>query len=104
MLGVEHLRRDLPLHDPANLLHHLEEVLAGLVDQRGIGGDAIEQTRFSQVADLGGVGGVDEEFHLGHAFERFGDSRSEEHTSELQSLMRISSAVFCLKNTYIKLQ
>src|SRR3546814_3696839 len=30
--------------------------------------------------------------------------RSEEHTSELQSLMRISYAVFCLKkNTYITL-
>src|SRR3546814_9945023 len=28
---------------------------------------------------------------------RFGSSRSEEHTSELQSLMRISYAVFCLK-------
>src|SRR3546814_3333040 len=29
--------------------------------------------------------------------------RSEEHTSELQSLMRISSAVFCLQNkTYQK--
>src|SRR3546814_1664397 len=27
--------------------------------------------------------------------------RSEEHTSELQSLMRISSAVFCLKKTKI---
>src|SRR3546814_8857096 len=27
----------------------------------------------------------------------FVDSRSEEHTSELQSLMRISYAVFCLK-------
>src|SRR3546814_7042071 len=26
-----------------------------------------------------------------------GDERSEEHTSELQSLMRISYAVFCLK-------
>src|SRR3546814_1410195 len=26
-------------------------------------------------------------------------SRSEEHTSELQSLMRISYAVFCLKTT-----
>src|SRR3546814_2762536 len=26
------------------------------------------------------------------------DNRSEEHTSELQSLMRISYAVFCLKN------
>src|SRR3546814_6344662 len=25
------------------------------------------------------------------------DGRSEEHTSELQSLMRLSSAVFCLK-------
>src|SRR3546814_4281912 len=33
--------------------------------------------------------------------------RSEEHTSELQSLMRISYAVFCLKktnNTYTKSQ
>src|SRR3546814_1720727 len=28
--------------------------------------------------------------------------RSEEHTSELQSLMRISSAVFCLKKKTIK--
>src|SRR3546814_3184570 len=27
------------------------------------------------------------------------DRRSEEHTSELQSLMRISSAVFCLTKT-----
>src|SRR3546814_8833861 len=27
----------------------------------------------------------------------YGGSRSEEHTSELQSLMRISYAVFCLK-------
>src|SRR3546814_9472498 len=31
-------------------------------------------------------------FRASHAFER-----SEEHTSELQSLMRISYAVFCLK-------
>src|SRR3546814_3153540 len=32
---------------------------------------------------------------------RFGDDRSEEHTSELQSLMRISYAVFCLKKKKI---
>src|SRR3546814_4027705 len=32
-----------------------------------------------------------------------GDSRSEEHTSELQSLMRISYAVFCLKKQKITL-
>src|SRR3546814_3964470 len=31
-------------------------------------------------------------------------SRSEEHTSELQSLMRISYAVFCLKNKTLKRQ
>src|SRR3546814_9360676 len=29
--------------------------------------------------------------------QQFGAIRSEEHTSELQSLMRISYAVFCLK-------
>src|SRR3546814_10454850 len=29
--------------------------------------------------------------------------RSEEHTSELQSLMRISYAVFCLKNKKVQL-
>src|SRR3546814_11168706 len=31
-----------------------------------------------------------------------GDIRSEEHTSELQSLMRISYAVFCLKKNKTK--
>src|SRR3546814_3690239 len=31
--------------------------------------------------------------------EHRADCRSEEHTSELQSLMRISYAVFCLKKT-----
>src|SRR3546814_4455069 len=32
----------------------------------------------------------------------FSDARSEEHTSELQSLMRISYAVFCLKKKKIQ--
>src|SRR3546814_1235994 len=43
-------------------------------------------------------GGIDpglDRQHLGA--EEEGDLRSEEHTSELQSLMRISYAVFCLK-------
>src|SRR3546814_6758426 len=35
-------------------------------------------------------------FHIAHADGRMAE-RSEEHTSELQSLMRISYAVFCLK-------
>src|SRR3546814_9654313 len=39
-----------------------------------------------------------EELQLqGHAFDGDLQWRSEEHTSELQSLMRISYAVFCLK-------
>src|SRR3546814_2721813 len=41
------------------------------------------------VADLGVV--------LARGLHISADARSEEHTSELQSLMRISYAVFCLK-------
>src|SRR3546814_6418256 len=37
-----------------------------------------------------------------HAFDTLLVERSEEHTSELQSLMRISYAVFCLKKKNIK--
>src|SRR3546814_2234865 len=51
------------------------------------------------------VGGVDahdggalgERDHLGACAQHAVADRSEEHTSELQSLMRISYAVFCLK-------
>src|SRR3546814_10064642 len=41
------------------------------------------------------VGGFDEHDPLLHPAS--GRARSEEHTSEIQSLMRISYAVFCLK-------
>src|SRR3546814_4643930 len=54
------------------------------------------------------------EYHSGLASRRHRPSsrrrrrprrwRSEEHTSELQSLMRISYAVFCLKKKKIKIQ
>src|SRR3546814_6031443 len=51
---------------------------------RRAGADHVQQIADRAVADrLGGVAGD--------------DRRSEEHTSELQSLMRISYAVFCLK-------
>src|SRR3546814_3885641 len=45
---------------------------------------------------------VDPHVHF-HVFPRYEGScdRSEEHTSELQSLMRISYAVFCLKKKTI---
>src|SRR3546814_7882912 len=38
-----------------------------------------------------------DELGAGPRWERGSADRSEEHTSELQSLMRISYAVFCLK-------
>src|SRR3546814_8360660 len=42
---------------------------------------------------------------VGIAFgRRAGGDRSEEHTSELQSLMRISYAVFCLKKKTVKIK
>src|SRR3546814_5314791 len=49
-------------------------------------------------AEHGEAGGIVAELAAPDGLERRGDpQRSEEHTSELQSLMRISYAVFCLK-------
>src|SRR3546814_3509073 len=55
--------------------------------------EAGERARHVEVA-VGGRGQGDGE---GHRLLRAARVRSEEHTSELQSLMRISYAVFCLK-------
>src|SRR3546814_2865985 len=48
-----------------------------------------------------GIGKVmsDSDCHRRLADAAYADDRSEEHTSELQSLMRISYAVFCLQKT-----
>src|SRR3546814_6061562 len=46
------------------------------------------------IADFGGLDKLKEEFNAKGAGQ-FGSGRSAEHTSELQSLMRISYAVFC---------
>src|SRR3546814_2040541 len=65
--------------------------------------EAVERVLGDIVAALHGdlLDGVGHVLH-GDAQEALGDllralQRSEEHTSELQSLMRISYAVFCLK-------
>src|SRR3546814_8563210 len=39
--------------------------------------------------------------HISYMVRGHGNPRSEEHTSELQSLMRLSYAVFCLKKKTI---
>src|SRR3546814_6458350 len=53
---------------------------------------------FHKNMDINVLGGVlASQYALPHMLEAGKGSRSEEHTSELQSLMRISYAVFCLK-------
>src|SRR3546814_10417541 len=48
-------------------------------------------------AYLQDVVGIDTSHHVADVLAEGYPDRSEEHTSELQSLMRISYAVFCLK-------
>src|SRR3546814_5214394 len=60
----------------------------------GAGGQLFDE----RVAGLAVRGG---DLHLDQFVVLKGACRSEEHTSELQSLMRISYAVFCLKKKNI---
>src|SRR3546814_4738370 len=67
-------------------------------DDRHLFGDIYEKL----LRDLQSAGNAGE-FYTPRAVTQFivdqvNPRRSEEHTSELQSLMRISYAVFCLKN------
>src|SRR3546814_2498347 len=76
--------------------HPWPQVLEALVDgrhrsPRPLGADPHQRHAVGEIDPLGwcvGVGGI----LFGHR-----QMRSEEHTSELQSLMRISYAVFCLQ-------
>src|SRR3546814_4848120 len=67
----------------------VDDLLAGLV---GLGAEHLAPPRVEVAHDVAE--------HLGGN----GDVRSEEHTSELQTLMRISYADFCLENKTIQTQ
>src|SRR3546814_5061878 len=71
---------------PTSIEQHVEWIARCIEDLRRTGRRVIEPTPEAEVAWTG---------HVAEA------SRSEEHTSELQSLMRISYAVFCLKKKKI---
>src|SRR3546814_2516431 len=77
-------------HDHADHAHAVMRLAAVAVDPRLLQGDR------DLLVELAGerLGSLRQ-----HAGDRLGvvPLRSEEHTSELQSLMRISYAVFCLK-------
>src|SRR3546814_5474048 len=53
---------------------------------------ALAEGSYDLIVNVGVAGGFGRDLPVGTV-------RSEEHTSELQSLMRISYAVFCLKKT-----
>src|SRR3546814_8738850 len=75
----------------------LEERGAGLrLFRRGAGAVARAGTSSGMVRRAGEMGACDGGVGQSATRPAAGD-RSEEHTSELQSLMRISYAVFCLK-------
>src|SRR3546814_1367015 len=76
------------------------EIFDGLVVEQGIdgAGDGLVVDLVHLAAKLGPpVGDDTSEGDVDNDHQKRGDDRSEEHTSELQSLMRISYAVFCLK-------
>src|SRR3546814_7769294 len=82
---------------------HLDPVLRLAVqDRRQVTARPIQVRLHDLQREAGGdrrIEGIAAALEDGHA-DRRGDPvgrRSEEHTSELQSLMRISYAVFCLK-------
>src|SRR3546814_3397051 len=91
--GTRRQRRAVEVIDD-DLPAHRRGVLALAIAAQA-GGDHLAQL----VGDVAGAAfrRVAELLHLRGERAAAGGLRSEEHTSELQSLMRISYAVFCLK-------
>src|SRR3546814_4832325 len=77
---------------------------AGIIDSNPAHGirkpkDQVRQRRLTE-AEYRQLGQMLAKLRCDHTYSTSAD-RSEEHTSELQSLMRISYAVFCLKKKTI---
>src|SRR3546814_1252664 len=68
----------------------------------GAGDRLLPSRELHRVGEGAAAVGVDIEQQVRGQRCRTGRRRSEEHTSELQSLMRISYAVFCLKKKKMK--
>src|SRR3546814_4768777 len=87
---IDFLRTDFPRH-----LDDMEQDLLPAVERALLVGDGAD----GALAQLSREHAVDRRRaqHLITVLEPLSNDRSEEHTSELQSLMRNSYAVFCLK-------
>src|SRR3546814_9004527 len=92
---------DLPVHERDKVRHGFSPTIGGFIGV-GIGVKRLEQIRHGAERDLDRRSiGQFWQFEVSHVRLPTGARRSEEHTSELQSLMRISYAVFCLKKKII---
>src|SRR3546814_3246108 len=78
---------DFAVHAGAKETHRLVQLDGGIVRQRDRHNSLGEALAFQRI----------EQGFVEHPADTIALKRSEEHTSELQSLMRISYAVFCLK-------
>src|SRR3546814_8763046 len=89
------LRRGVPPRTPTEV-RPLPELGPGRIALGVLGDVRGARAGCVEAVDRGPVGPADAPVDVGdQAAHR--ETRSEEHTSELQSLMRISYAVFCLK-------
>src|SRR3546814_2411028 len=91
LLAVHRLQRG----DEAAAL--LVDARRALGDLRGVFLDAADGLADGAHHLADGLRAAAHGFRAAGGLVALGDERSEEHTSELQSLMRISYAVFCLK-------
>src|SRR3546814_2860333 len=105
-MELEHKAETLQPQPGAGVAVKVADILA--VDQHGPAGGAVQKAEQIEQRRLAAARGTDDrreaspfddEVRVLHKKHRrlSRQGRSEEHTSELQSLMRISYAVFCLK-------
>src|SRR3546814_8140460 len=94
------MRRIADRRPPPSPFARRQPTLLAMVDDPFVG---LGREQGGKIVPQGGdfreQGGIAPASLDGAAAKRAGLGRSEEHTSELQSLMRISYAVFCLKKT-----
>src|SRR3546814_3672530 len=91
----QHVMRRMACRQPRNIVAKYALLLVDTAQLRQFGG--LDCAKFAHLLAAPDIGGMDQPFG-GHGSWR----RSEEHTSELQSLMRTSYAVFCLKKKILK--